>query len=41
VSIVNLPKLIRYKRKINRTLNGECREYIELDTAQGRDIEDR
>jgi hypothetical protein len=27
---VNLLKLIRYKRKINRTMNGEFREDIEV-----------
>jgi hypothetical protein len=28
--LVNLLKLIRYKREINRTMNGEFREEIEV-----------
>ena len=28
--LVNLLKLIRYKREINRTMNGEIREDIEV-----------
>ena len=34
MSIVNLSKLILYKRVINRTVLHECSESIEVDTVQ-------
>jgi len=37
VSLVNLSKLILYKREINRTVCCEFSESVEVDTVQKRD----
>ena len=37
MSLVNLSKLILYKREINRTVFCEFSESIEVDTVQKRD----
>jgi len=37
VSLVNLSKLILYKREINRTVLCEFSESVEVDTVQKRD----
>jgi len=40
VSILNLSKLILYKREVNRTVLCECTESIEVDTVEKREKKD-
>jgi len=41
MSVVNLSKLILYKRVINRAVIYECSKSIEVSTVQKRDKQDR